>query len=88
MALDEMTPEEFRQKLDELLGEEYFPPIAVTRDGEPRMVVVPIVAWRSMRRGSRIVMDGGEMTEQDMKAIAEAKVPEGLEHLNDLLKDD
>jgi len=88
MALDEMTPDEFRQKLDELLGEEYFPPIAVTRDGEPRMVVVPIVAWRSMRRGSRIVMDGGEMTEQDMKAIAEAKVPEGLEHLNDLLKDD
>ena len=56
MALDEMTPEEFRQKLDELLGEEYFPPIAVTRDGEPRMVVVPIVAWRSMRRGSRLVM--------------------------------
>ena len=39
MALDEMTPEEFRQKLDELLGEEYFPPIAVTRDGEPRLVV-------------------------------------------------
>ena len=88
MALDEMTPEDFRQKLDELLGEEYFPPIAVTRDGEPRLVVVPIVAWRSMRRGSRIVMDAGEMTEQDLKAIAEAKVPEGLEHLDDLLKDD
>ncbi len=88
MALDEMTPEAFRQKLDELLGEEYFPPIAVTRDGEPRLVVVPIVAWRSMRRGSRIVMDAGEMTERDIKAIAEAKAPEGLEHLNDLLKDD
>lgn len=88
MALDQMTPEEFRQKLDELLGEEYFPPIAVMRDGEPRLVVVPFVAWRSMRRGSRIVMDAGEMTEQDIKAIAEAKVPDGLEHLNDLLKDD
>ena len=88
MALDEMTPEEFRQKLDELLGEEYFPPIAVTRNGEPRMVVVPIVAWRSMRRGSRIVMDAGEMTERDIKAVAEAKMPEGLEHLNDLLKED
>ena len=60
----------------------------MTRDGEPRLVVVPIVAWRSMRRGSRIVMDAGEMTEQDLKAIAEAKVPDGLEHLNALLKDD
>jgi prevent-host-death family protein len=86
--MDQMTPEEFRQKLDELLVEEYFPPIAVTRNGEPRMVVVPIVAWRSLRRGSRRVVRVGEMTEDDLKAIAEAKMPEGLEHLNDLLKED
>jgi len=60
----------------------------VTRNGEPRLVVVPIVAWRSMRRGTRRVMSAGEMSEEDLKAIAEAKVPEGLEHLNDLLKED
>jgi len=88
MALDEMTPEEFRRKLDELLGEEYFTPIAVTRNGEPRLVVVPIVAWRSRRRGSRRVMSAGEMTEEDLKAIAEAKVPEGLEHLDEELEGD
>jgi len=86
--MDEMTPEEFRQKLDELLGEEYFPPIAVTRDGEPRLVVVPFVAWRSIRRGSRQVMSAGEMTEEDLRAIAEAKIPEGLEHLDEELKGD
>jgi PHD/YefM family antitoxin component YafN of YafNO toxin-antitoxin module len=86
--MDEMTPEELRQNLDALLSEEYFPPIAVTRNGEPRMVVVPIVAWRSMRQGSRRVVSAGEMTEEDLKAIAEAKMPEGLEHLNDLLKED
>jgi PHD/YefM family antitoxin component YafN of YafNO toxin-antitoxin module len=86
--MDEMTPEEFRLKLDELLGEEYFPPIAVTRDGEPRLVVVPFVAWRSIRRGSRKVMSAGEMTDEDLKAIAEAKIPEGLEHLDEELKGD
>jgi PHD/YefM family antitoxin component YafN of YafNO toxin-antitoxin module len=86
--MDEMTAEEFRQKLDELLGEDYFAPIAVTRDGEPRLVVVPFAAWHSIRRGSRTVISAGEMTEEDVKAIAEAKMPEGLEHLNDLLKED
>jgi hypothetical protein len=86
--MDEMTPEEFRQKLDELLGEEYFPPIAVTRDGEPRLVVVPFAAWRSIRRGSRTVISAGEMTEEDVRAIAEAKIPEGLEHLDEELKSD
>lgn len=86
--MDEMTAEEFRQKLDELLGEEYFPPIAVTRNGEPRLVVVPFIAWRSIRQGSRRVIGPGEWTEEDLKAIAEAKMPEGLEHLDEELKDE
>jgi PHD/YefM family antitoxin component YafN of YafNO toxin-antitoxin module len=86
--MDEMTLEEFRRKLDELLGEEYFPPIAVTRDGEPRMVAVPIAAWRSIRRGSRRVIGPGNWTEEDLKAIAEAKIPAGLEHLDEELKDE
>lgn len=86
--MDEMTPEEFRQKLDGLLGEEYFAPITVTHNGEAQMVVVPIVAWRSMRRGPRRVMGVGEITEEDLKAIAEAKMPEGLEHLDEELEGD
>ena len=86
--MDEMTPDQFRQKLDELMNEEYFPPIALTRNGETRIVAVPIAAWRSMRRGSRRVVTAENMTEQDLKEIADAKMPEGLEHLDDLLKDD
>jgi len=85
--MDEMTPDQFRQKLDELMNEEYFPPIALTRNGEARIVAVPIAAWRSMRRGSRRVVTAENMTEQDLKEIADAKMPEGLEHLDDLLKD-
>jgi PHD/YefM family antitoxin component YafN of YafNO toxin-antitoxin module len=42
------TPEEIKRKIDALLDEEYFAPIAVTRDGEPRVVVVPIVAYRTL----------------------------------------
>jgi hypothetical protein len=44
--------------------------------------VVPFVAWPSIRRGSRRVIGPGDWTEEDLKAIAEAKMPEGLEHLS------
>lgn len=86
--MDKMTPEELKQRLDELMTEEYFPPVAVTRDGEPRIVVVPLAAYQSMHRAARRVVRTEDMTEEDVKAIEDAKMPEGHEHLNDLLKDD
>ena len=86
--MDQMTPDQFRQKLDELMNEEYFPPVAITRNGEARIVAVPIAAWRSMRRASRRVVSAENMTEQDLKEIADAKMPDGLEHPDDFLKDD
>ena len=84
--MDQMTLEEFRLKLDALLGEEYFPPVAVTRNGEARLVVLPIEAYRSMHRSSRKVIGLEDMTEQDAEEIANAKMPEGLEHLDEELK--
>ena len=86
--MDKMTPEQLKQKLDELLDEEYFPPVAVTRGGEPRIVVLPFVAYQSMRNAARRVVRTEDMTEEDIRAIESAKMPEGYEHLNDLLKED
>lgn len=86
--MDEMTPEELRHNLDALLSVEYFPPVAVMHKGEPRLVVLPIEAYRSMHRASRRVVRVEDMTEQDIEEIANSKMPEGLEHLNDLLKED
>jgi len=86
--MDEMTPEELRQNLDALLSVEYFPPVAVMHNGKPRLVVLPIEAFRSMHRASRKVVRVEDMTEQDIEEIANSKMPEGLEHLNDLLKED
>jgi hypothetical protein len=41
-----------------------------------------------MHRASRKVVRVEDMTEQDIEEIANSKMPEGLEHLNDLLKED
>ena len=81
MAMEEMTADEFKQNLDSLLKEDWFPPIGITRNGERRMVVLPAEVWRSMRRTTV-----REPTEEDLKAIMEAKVPEGHEHLDEELK--
>lgn len=76
--MDEMTPDEFRRKLDELMVEEYFPPVAITRNGEARIVAVPIAAWRSMRRAARRVVRTEDVTEEDLREIESAKMPDDL----------
>lgn len=83
MAIEEMTADEFKQKLDSLLNEDWFPPIGITRSGERRMVVIPADVFRAMRRTSV-----REPTEEEVKAILEAKMPDGFEHLDEELKAD
>ncbi len=88
MPMDEMTADEFKQNLDSLLNEDWFPTIGITRNGERRMVVVPVAVFRSMHRASRRVIDVSEMSEQDLKEIEESKMPDGFEHLDEELKAD
>lgn len=83
--MEQMTPEELKLKLDQLMDKEYFPPIAVMRDGKPRLVVVPYEAYRSSRRISRERI--AELSEEERKVISESKMSEGIEHLDDELKD-
>lgn len=88
MAMDEMTADEFKQHLDSLLNEDFFPPIGITRNGERRMVVVPVEVFRAMHRASRKVVRIEDLSEEQIKALADAQRPEGLEALDEELKDD
>jgi len=88
MAIEEMTADEFKQNLDSLLNEEWFPPVGITHNGERRMVVIPADVFRAMHRASRKVFRVEELSEDQIKAIAESKMPEGFEHLDDELKND
>jgi hypothetical protein len=87
MAIDEMTADEFRQALDSLLNEDWFAPIGITRNGERRMVVVPAEVFRVMYRASRKVMRTEDLSDDQIKALAEAVMREGHEHPGDELKD-
>jgi prevent-host-death family protein len=86
MAMDEMTADEFKQHLDSLLNEDFFPPIGITRNGERRMVVVPAEIFRAMHRSSRRAISTADLSKEQIKALIDAQPPEGLEHLNELLE--
>jgi PHD/YefM family antitoxin component YafN of YafNO toxin-antitoxin module len=79
--MDQMSPEELKLKIDQLMDKEHFPPIAVMRDGKPRLVVVPYEAYRSSRSISRERI--AELSEQEIKVIGDSK-----EHLDEERKDD
>jgi hypothetical protein len=83
-----MTADEFKETLDSLLSEDWFAPIGITRNGERHMVVVPAEVFRVMSRASRKVMHTEDLSEDQIKAIAEAQMPEGHEHLNEKSKND
>jgi PHD/YefM family antitoxin component YafN of YafNO toxin-antitoxin module len=82
--MDQITLEEFKQKIDNFMDGEWFPHFAVTRDGEPRVVLMHIEVFRSIRRTSAV----REATEEELKAIMESKMPDGFEHLDEELKAD
>lgn len=82
--MDQMTVEEFKQRIDEFMNGEWFPHFAVTRDGEPRVVLMHIEVFRTIRRTSVV----REANDQDLKAIMESKIPDGFEHLDEELKAD
>lgn len=82
--MDQMTVEEFKQNIDKFMDGEWFPHFAVTRDGEPRVVLMHIDVFRTIRRTATV----REATEEELKAIMESKMPDGFEHLDEELKGD
>jgi hypothetical protein len=82
MAMREIELREFTENAAETLNDARYEPVAITEDGKRRLVIMSIEVFESMRRGSRRVLHVSEMTEDDIREIADSKMPEGLEHLD------
>lgn len=76
MAIQNMTPDEFRERLDELLNEDWFEPIAITRDGTQRVVVLPAEIFQSMHRATRRAVRVEDLSDEAKKALRDAEVAE------------
>ena len=88
MAVQNMTPEEFRERLDELLNEDWFEPIAITRDGARRVVVLPVEIFDAMYRTTRRSVRVEDLSEAAKKALRDAKVAEPNGNSSEAAKDE
>ena len=78
----EISAQKFTENPAETLNDARYKPIAITEDGKRQLVIMSIEVFESMRRGARRVLHASEMTEEDIREIADSKMPEGLEHLD------
>jgi hypothetical protein len=62
-------------------------PVAITKDGQERTVLLSSQEYHRLKRRDRQVLGLGDLTENDIAAIAGAKVDPKYNHLDDELKD-
>lgn len=61
-------------------------PVAITRNGRERMVMVSVEEYRRLKRRAREVLAVGELSDADLEAIGRAEVSSRHSHLDNELK--
>ena len=62
-------------------------PVGITRNGRPRLVMMSVEEYQRLKRRDRQVLSLDEFTDEDLAAIADAKVPDEYAHLNKDVED-
>jgi len=62
-------------------------PVAITKNGRERTVLLSAEEYHRLKRRDRKVLGLGDLTDADVAAIAEARVDPKYDHLNEELKD-
>lgn len=62
-------------------------PVAITKNGRERTVLLSAEEFHRLRRRDRRVIAAGELTDRQVEALRNAKVPDRYAHLDDELKD-
>jgi prevent-host-death family protein len=60
-------------------------PVAITRNGRERLVLVSVEEFRRLKRRAREVLATGELSDADLDALAKAEMPAQHAHLDDEL---
>jgi prevent-host-death family protein len=62
-------------------------PVAITKNGRERTILLSAEEYHRLKRRDRRVILAGDLTEDEIEAIRNAKVPEKYDYLNEELKD-
>jgi prevent-host-death family protein len=62
-------------------------PVAITKNGRERTVLLSAEEFHRLKRRDRRVIAAGELSERQAEALRNAKVPDRHAHLDDEIKD-
>jgi prevent-host-death family protein len=69
-----VTAAEFQRHFGRYQDEALTQPVAITRNGRERVVMISIEEYRKLQRRSREVLRAGELSDADLAAIAAAEM--------------
>ena len=86
MAMITVTASEFQQHFGRYQDEALTQPVAITRNGRERLVMISVDEYRKLRRRAREVLRAGELSDADLAAIEATRAPESSKQFDDELK--
>jgi len=82
-----VTAAEFHRNLGRYQDLALTRPVAITKNGRERTVLISAEEYDRLKRRDREVVLAEELTEEEIEAIRNAKVPDEYGYLNEELKD-
>ena len=82
-----VTTAEFIKQYGTLADRALTEPVTITKNGRDRLVVISAGEYERLRLRDRRVIAAGELTDDEITAIAQAEVPAEHAYLDDELKD-
>jgi prevent-host-death family protein len=77
---------EFQRQFGRYLNEALAQPIAIARNGRERLVVLSAEEYRRLCRQSKEVLRAGDLTDEELDAIAKTEMDGRHQHLDRELK--
>jgi prevent-host-death family protein len=77
---------EFQRHFGRYQDEALVHPVAITRNGRERLVVISTEEYRRLRRRSREVLRAGDLTDAELDAIARTEMDPRHQHLDSELE--
>ena len=82
-----VTAAEFHRNIGRYQDIALTKPVAITKNGRERTVLLSAEEYSRLKRRDRRAIAAGELSEQQIAAVRDAKVPDDFAHLNDELAD-
>jgi prevent-host-death family protein len=82
-----VTSADFQRNIGLYQDEALKKPVAITKNGRPRTVLISAEEYERLKRRDRRVIAAGEVSDRQIAALREAKVPDRFADLDAELKD-